>query len=449
MSVWATVRQALGPRTEPASDRGSKLTRRRLPSARDHPLFGLPAIAPLRVGVVGAGTGGLAAALLLARAGHDVEVFERVDDLAPVGAGILLQPTGMRALERMGLLEPVLAAGARIERLHGTNHRGRPVLDLHYSELRSDLFGLGLHRGSLFSTLCEAVRAQGVAVHAGTAIAAVESGEEAVILTTDGARHGPYDLVVGADGARSTVRAHIRPEARVDRYAWGALWTIAEDPAGEWGGVLRQFYRGTEVMLGFLPVGGGRVSVFWSVRGDRVEAWRGEGPAAWKDDVRALTDRAEPLLAQIDAPADMLFSAYHDVRLRRYHAPNAVLLGDAAHATSPQLGQGANLALMDAWELAALVGDGRRLDRALARYSRARRPNLRFYGIASRWLTPFFQSSRSRLAWPRDRLTRSASRMWWYRRQMLLTLIGAKTGVVGRLPEERYTLEGLPQPDAR
>jgi 2-polyprenyl-6-methoxyphenol hydroxylase-like FAD-dependent oxidoreductase len=88
--------------------------------------------------------------LLLHAQGHQVEVLEAVPDPVPVGAGILLQPTGMSVLSRLGLLDDVLAQGARIERLDGVTAGGRRVLDLSYADLAPGLFGLGLHRGALF-----------------------------------------------------------------------------------------------------------------------------------------------------------------------------------------------------------------------------------------------------------------------------------------------------------
>ena len=397
----------------------------------------------LRIGVVGCGTGGPAAALLLHAQGHQVEVLEAVPDPVPVGAGILLQPTGMGVLSRLRLLDDVLAQGARIERLDGVTAGGRRVLDLSYADLAPGLFGLGLHRGALFGALFGELRRRGVPVRCDAAIRAIEPCAQGTVLRDSaGAQHGPYDLVIAADGARSRVRGEAGPPGRVDRYPWGALWAILEDAPGDFDGVLAQVYRGTHEMLGFLPVGrpsavaGGRplVSLFWSVRLAGHDQWRARGLDAWKAAVLALSARAAPLLEQIRSPDDLLLAAYHDVRLPRWHADGLVLIGDAGHAMSPQLGQGVNLALLDAEVLAQCVGAGREpLPAALARYSVLRRRHLRFYATASRWLTPAFQSSHGWLAPPRDALTQPLSRVPWIRRQMLASLAGVKTGVLGSM----------------
>lgn len=367
----------------------------------------------MRVAVVGCGTAGPAAALLLHRAGHEVVVFERVPDPSPVGAGLLLQPTGMAVLERLGLLERVVAGGSRVERLHGVTVGGRPVLDLAYADHRPGLFGLGVRRGVLFAALFDAVREAGIEVRLGEEVTAPPAG---------------FDLVVAADGARSLLRGAVGDVRRAKRYPWGALWAIAGDPGGAFDGVLAQVYRGTREMVGFLPSGGGRVSMFWSIHEDDVGAWRRQGLTAWKDRVLELAPRAEPLLAQIAEPEQVLYAAYHDVVLRRPYSGNVVFLGDAGHAMSPQLGQGANLALVDADVLARCLAAVPTLPRALGAYAAARRAQLRYYAWASRLLTPVFQSRLGFLGPPRDLLMHPLARVPYVRGQFLASLAGEKTG---------------------
>lgn len=189
-------------------------------------------------------------------------MLEAAPRLGPVGAGILLQPTGLAALARLGLLDAVLACGEPIARVDGRTVGGRKVLDracpplgaVPYGELRPGMHGLGIHRGALFTVLHDALREAEVPVRLGVAARRLEpSPHGRLVGDSAGDGHGPFDLVVVADGARSTLSRHVIAGGSVRRYPWGALWAIVEDPHGRFRDVLRQVYRGTREMLGFLP----------------------------------------------------------------------------------------------------------------------------------------------------------------------------------------------------
>ena len=231
-----------------------------------------------------------------------------------------------------------------------------------------------------------------------------------MLTDAGGAEHGPYDLVVAADGARSALRYAVAGRRREREYRWGALWTILPDPDGSCSGVLDQVFDGTGRLLGLLPTGvpphlGTRtVSLFWSVRCDRQAAVRAAGlDGAEGRDARAGAAR-RTVLAGLDSFDALVPAVYRDARLRQWHADGLAVVGDAGHAMSPQLGQGANLALMDAAALADALAREGTLAAALAAYSRARRLNLRYYTLASWALNAVFQHYGAAMAWPRDHL---------------------------------------------
>jgi 2-polyprenyl-6-methoxyphenol hydroxylase-like FAD-dependent oxidoreductase len=153
------------------------------------------------------------------------------------------------------------------------------------------------------------------------------------------------------------------------------------------------------------------VSLFWSLRADRLAAWRDAGVEAFMQQVLALHKDAGPLLEQITSLDQLTWARYHDVVMPAYHTDRCVVIGDAAHATSPQLGQGTNLALLDAVALASALHKERDVPAALAAYSRSRARHLRYYGQASRWLTPLFQSDLRLLPWLRDMTMAIGSRL--------------------------------------
>jgi 2-polyprenyl-6-methoxyphenol hydroxylase-like FAD-dependent oxidoreductase len=135
------------------------------------------------------------------------------------------------------------------------------------------------------------------------------------------------------------------------------------------------------------------------------------------------------VLDAIASPHDVLFSAYHDVVMQPWNTRGVVALGDAAHAMSPQLGQGANLALWDAMVLADAV-EAERGDvvRALHRYSRARRDHLGYYQWVTRALTPFFQSDHDVLGAMRDLFMPMMCRVSLFKQAMVLGMCGTADG---------------------
>lgn len=396
---------------------------------------------PLDIGIVGAGTAGSAAALFLARAGHRVTLYERVEHPGPVGAGIVLQPTGQAVLARLGLAEHVIAAGARLDSLRCARADGRPVFRLAYADLAAHLFGLGLHRGALFQALFEAVRATPeVTVRLGVELVSsrqVDGGR--TVTDASGQTYGPHTLLVVADGAASRLRDEHPAPRRDAVYPWGALWSVAPDPERAFSGELFQIVDRAEVLLGFLPTGtppgasAPVVSIFWSLRRRDLEAFRAGDLEAWKRRIVAYEPRAAALVAPVMDESQVLFSGYRDLVLRRLHGPGVVYLGDAAHAMSPQLGQGANLALFDAMVLADTLAALARLPHlqaALERYTRTRRPHLAFYQLASRWLTPFFQGDSRLLSTLRDLAFPWGVRLGYLRRRMIRSMAGLETGIV-------------------
>ena len=398
----------------------------------------------MRCVVVGAGFAGSAAALFLSRAGHEVTLLEAVPDPSPVGAGIMLQPTGMHVLAELGLAGPILRAGHRVDALRGLTNTGRRLFQLPYQARGPELFGLGLHRGVLFQTLFDAARAECAHVRLGVAVQRL--GPTGCVVASDGEQLGPFDLIVVADGARSQIRAADFPGARDVPYPWGALWFVAEDPEGRYRGELLQCVRGAREMVGMLPTGLAPsgdtplVSLFVSTRVRDAEVVRAEGVAAFRERVLRVAPMAEPILDQLPSTEALLFAGYRDVRFTRWNAGNVVFIGDAAHAMSPQLGQGSNLALVDALVLSrCIAARPDEVELALEAYSAERRAHLRFYQRMTRWLTPFFQSDSTLLGWARDLGFPLGAALPPLREQMVATMCGGKLGMLrGSLPAGSY-----------
>lgn len=393
-------------------------------------------MAALHIAIVGYGTAGQAAAALLTRDGHRVEVFERVAHPGPVGAGFLLQPTGLQVLWQMGLLDAALSHGARVDRLYGDTARGRAVMDMRYAGLDSRLFGLGLQRGALFRLLAEAWQDDG-GMRSGTAIVAVDDATRR-IRDDSGRWHGPYDLIVVADGSASQLRAQFGGVLLDRPFPWGALWCLLPSGDWPWPTELRQRYVAARKMIGLLPVGTRpdddtpRLSFFWSLPVADFDGWRSRGLPAWLQEVRQIWPEAERCLAAVADAGQLARASYRDAAPKHLHRDNMVLIGDAAHAMSPQLGQGVNMALMDALALRDALREETNVGAALARYGRVRGKHVAVYQFWSRWLTPLFQSDRDLVASMRDIGLRPLGALPGGRGHMLRVLSGTQQGFYGK-----------------
>jgi 2-polyprenyl-6-methoxyphenol hydroxylase-like FAD-dependent oxidoreductase len=365
-----------------------------------------------RVGIGGCGVAGLALGAFLARAGVHVTLFDKLDAPAPLGSGLILQPVGMAVLAALGLAGRMRALGAPIDRLFG---RARPsgltVLDVRYTALSQAHRGLAVHRGALFHALYETAREAGVAIETSREIVGADAG---CFVFADGARSARFELLVDALGVRSPLS---RPGASL---AYGALWASLDWPAGDSFDprALEQRYERARKMVGVLPIGRldagapAQAAFFWSLKHADEPSWRAAPIEAWKDQVRVLWPETEPFLAQIATHDDLVFARYAHRTLRRPFSPGVAHIGDSWHCTSPQLGQGANMGLLDACALARALEKYADIPAALEAYARARTWHVRLYQAASFLFTPVYQSDSAVLPFIRDRIAGPLSKVW-------------------------------------
>lgn len=367
------------------------------------------------IGIAGAGIGGLAAAVLLARAGHRVTLFDQFEKAGPVGSGLMLQETGLAVLGALGLRAKVEALGTPILRLHGVStDTGRAVLDVRYRALRQTLAGLGLQRAALFDVLHEAAMAVGARILKGTRITAA-NGHTGILVDAGGGAHGPYDLLIDALGVRSPLSSAPKREL-----TYGALWaTLPWPEASPFDNTaLEQRYEAARKMAGVMPSGRmtadmpESLTYFWSIRADQYDAFRAAPLIHWKDSARKLWPETDGLLGQITDHDQLTFARYR----HRTHGPvvegRLVHIGDAWHAASPQLGQGANMALLDAFGLMKAFHGEADVARALQRFLRLRAFHVRLYQLMTWAFTPVYQSDGVVIPWLRDRLAAPVLRLW-------------------------------------
>ena len=366
---------------------------------------------------------------MLARDGHRVTLFERFDAPRPIGSGLMLQPTGLAVLDRMGLGSKAIALATPIERIFGMAD-GRTVLDVRYSALGTRTpMAIGIHRPALFELLHSAVVEDGIKIRTNHCVG-TGWDRPGFLKFENGSSEGPFDLIIDALGSRSP----LSPPCGRD-LAYGALWaTLDLDRSAFEPNALQQRYRRANVMAGVLPLGGGKTAFFWSLRADRYEDWKSRGLKPWKDEVRTLWPATEPLLKQIESADELTFARYSHRTVRQPITGRIVQLGDSWHSASPQLGQGANMALLDAFALVKGLREAANVKDALAQFVHLRRRHVRLYQLLTAILTPVYQSDSRLIPLARDRLVGPLSKIRplpWLQAALVSGLVGDPLGRLG------------------
>ena len=350
----------------------------------------IPRSNPLSIGIVGAGTAGLAAAIALARIGHRVTVFEKHAAMAPLGAGVLIQPQGVAALDMLGVGRAFRGASVPVTGLLGTCHRSWTLVDIRYEQTPAR----GVSRVALSQVLVDAALPLGVRIRFSSPVDRILSNGSTASVHV-GSTVSAFDLVVIADGTASTLPAQAGLAVASTVYEWGALWAMFDVAHWPDDALLEQRYHGTRKMFGLMPTayvpGKLRLSMFWSLPCRDYAQWRARPLEEWKAELLALWPQAAPVVDQIVSHDQFALASYRHARAKRLaHGPVCVI-GDAAHSMSPQLGLGTTLAVQDALALAEAVGEHGAIPGA-AMYSTRRLGVVRNYQRLSKALTPCFQA---------------------------------------------------------
>ena len=306
----------------------------------------------------------MSAAIGLRGVGHEVVVLERARRIDPVGAGITLFGNAMRALDRLGIGDAVAARGATATRSAIITWKGREL-----AKVPSDLLEgtTAVHRADLQAELAAAAGE----VRLGVEVTAVELGaNEVVALGADGSEERG-DLLVGADGLNSVVRRVIaeRPIRYAGYTAWRGVSSVSVEP-----GRLTESW-GIGERFGLVDIGRGRT--YWFATKNAPEGDPDEPDGRKAEIQRRFSGWHEPIGAVVEAAdktAILRNDVYYLEPLPRWSAGRVVLVGDAAHATTPGVGQGAAQAIEDAVVLAGRLAAGDDLGPALAEYEAIRRP---------------------------------------------------------------------------
>lgn len=307
--------------------------------------------------IIGGGIAGLTLALAFEKKGIDYHLYEKAEALAPVGAGIWLAPNALQVLEWLGILKHIQKAGNKIERVTIANAQLRTIHDVEMSSIR-DLFGyttVAIHRADLQAQLLQAIPKHKISL--GKAFAHYHKNEEGqlrIYFKDQSVAEAQY--LIGADGIHSAVRQQLFPKS-VLRYAgqccWRGIAPLSLEASYQhqgvecWGGQHR---------IGWSPIG--TKSVYWFAVSQQAAGIR-SNLSTTKDLLLKRYQHFHPLVQQIiSATTDhqIIQNDIYDLQtIPKWYSDKACLIGDAAHATTPNMGQGGAQAIEDVYSLVPLL----------------------------------------------------------------------------------------------
>lgn len=330
---------------------------------------------PLRIAIVGAGIGGLTTAIALQKKGIYPRIFEATPELRPAGAGIILAMNATQVYQRLGILKEIERSGWQINAMHLTDSE---LKSLSYSDMEGLSQELGaptvaIHRAALQSSLLEALSPE-VEFNTNRRLKGMKIRNDEVELTFNDGHPEKFDLVIGADGIHSVVRQALgwgKGIRSAGQACWRGIAPVALQEVDQ-----HHFYEawGKGARFGFGQIDAERTYWFAVVR-ENLLPRSFSGPTLWKGNFTNFHPEVQRLLAETPEES-ILRNDIEDLNpLEQWQRPGVVLVGDAAHATTPNMGQGACQAVEDAFVLAECLADNDlEVTAALAKFESIRMP---------------------------------------------------------------------------
>jgi 2-polyprenyl-6-methoxyphenol hydroxylase-like FAD-dependent oxidoreductase len=339
----------------------------------------------VRIVIIGGGIGGLATAIALRQRGIASEVYEAATEIAAVGAGIMMSPNAMEVLSRLGLADDVRAQGFALNSGEMRDARDGLLqrIDLSAAGGRVDISTVAIHRARLQQILVSKIDPS--SLHIGRRCSAVTAATDSAIVHFDDGAEVRADVVIGADGLRSVARGLVAPDVKLRYSGQTAYRGVAHITL-----VPEMVRSGGEIWGAGRRFGYGAIAydeVYWFATRDALEGERtdaGRMREALGASFAGYPYPASTLIAATDESRIIRTDLYDFAPMKPWHRGRVVLIGDAAHATTPNLGQGGAQAIEDAWVLADQLSRSDDPSRAFEAYEAIRRPKATFVVNRSR-----------------------------------------------------------------
>ncbi|MBL7260142.1 FAD-dependent monooxygenase [Paractinoplanes lichenicola] len=329
--------------------------------------------------IVGAGIAGMAAAVALRRIGVVADLIDIEPGRSVAGAGLTITGPTLRALRQLGVYDEVAARGYVGEGIRVCGVDGAYLRDIATPmPPRSGVPGSGgIGRPVLYEILSAQVLAAGVRPRFGLSVAALTQDPAGVDVTFSDGSTGRYDMVIGADGIYSRTRRQVFPDAPEPEYTGQSVWRmfVPRPPGVD----RRHYFLGGVVKVGWTPVSATRMYLFVVERTPRRTREPHELPGALTDLLKPYGGHVRTFRESIDARTEIAYRPLESFRLPGpWHRGRVILVGDAAHPTTPQLASGAGIAVEDALVLAEELDRHGSVPAAFAAFAVRQEPRCRF-----------------------------------------------------------------------
>lgn len=324
------------------------------------------------IAIVGAGIGGLCAAIGLQRSGFNVTVYEQAEKLTQVGAGLSIWENAMRVLRTLGVADRVIKAGSSLEQFQLKTDKGETLYTIQPGSLEPGFneSSIAIHRADLHEILIDALTRGSLKLNK-TCVGIRQTDEQVMVDFANGETDS-VDLLIAADGIHSTIRAQTFPHVTL-RYSGYTAWRGVVESSNEFADSMASEIWGRGARFGIVRIDARRI--YWFAI---VNQPAGERRAADENKACLLRKFAgwyPPVMSLIEGtPADLILQndIYDFAPLPRWTMGRVTLLGDAAHATTPNMGQGACMAIESAYSLTRSLSMEEDHSRAFARYEQER-----------------------------------------------------------------------------
>lgn len=329
----------------------------------------------MQIIIIGAGIGGLTTAIALLQKGFSVQIYEASKELQPVGAGIVLASNVLQIFERLNILTDIQVRGKMLDSMSVTDAKGKIIQKTDLKKV-AEKFGkgvLGIHRARLQAGLLANLPEN--IVHLNKKCISISQNKEKVTVSFEDGTKAEADICIGADGLRSVVRKHILGDFPL-RYSGQTCWRGIANmtlPSPYNGNAYEMWGSHGGLRMGFLEITAGEI-YFFAVQ--KTTANGTDNAAERKEMLLKMYADFPPVVKEIIQNTPLEKIVRHDITdlqpITKWHEERTVLIGDAAHATTPNMGQGGAQAIEDAWVIADCLAKYPNYAEAFAKFQEIR-----------------------------------------------------------------------------